>query len=146
MALKYEKLDTQLCNWLRQNQKGVTTTQAIRALHITDTTAQRHISRRFSQLEDRGVLKCEIVGTTRVCQVIAQVPFLLSKQRAFIGRVVPNSQNIPAANSDEFLAAGGVIERVPSAWTDGSVTPIRGSLPLGEMSAGIRQFRNDLDD
>ena len=147
MASKYARFDSNLFAWLRRLRDrdiGVTTADAIKALGVTDKARQRHISRRFTQLEDRGVLKCTLHGTTRICTVVAEVPGSLAKRhwRSMIHADVRNTlsrktaplnqgasaPSIPARNSAEFEAAGGVIERLPSHWDNAP----RGSKPLGD--------------
>ncbi len=126
MARKYDQIDARLLAWLRTAPTEITTAKAIDALGITDTTTQRHLSRRFSLLEDRGALSCTLRGTTRVCTVLVdRLPEVLHKlrhrgtwQSAYQESQAPTEPvaSIPATNSEEFLAAGGVIERLPSHW------------------------------
>lgn len=122
MLRKYDQLDSQLFAWLRQIQgvSKATTSGAIEALSVTCSTAQRHISRRFSQLEDRGVLVCSLHGTTRICEVVKDPPETLAKERWKPKRsaepVSTKSPSIRAANSQEFEAAGGTIQRLPTYW------------------------------
>ena len=124
---KYDKVDEALLAWLRENQEAVTTAGAIAALGISCPTTQRHISRRFTLLEDRGALTCHRQGTTRVCTVhVERLPEYLYRggpnARTWRQRVraevasTPTSVSIPATNSEEFIAAGGQIERLPSFW------------------------------
>ena len=132
MASKYRKLDQKLFAWLRDNRKNATTAGAMKALGITSKLEQRHISRRFTQLEDRSVLRCSLRGTTRVCAVVAEIPASLEKKRWRPGanlKAPPPSAGkpIPAATSEEFLRQGGIIEKLPSRFDE----PIRGSQPLG---------------
>ncbi|WP_199097283.1 hypothetical protein [Dyella sp. ASV21] len=143
MALKYDRLDAELFTWLRQNRRGVTTAKAINALGVKCTTAKRHVSRRFSQLEDRGVLVCDIQGTTRVCQVVTDPPATLAKQRVTTASAEPVNQNIPASNADEFVALGGRIERIPAAWENPSLVARKGSLPIGLGTQALPYYRVD---
>lgn len=120
MSLKYEAFDQKLFNWLSNNRTNVTTALASQALGASSTTLQRHISRRFSQLEDRGVLECRLEGTTRVCSVIKELPATLAKKR---WRPAPRpdtspspGKSIPAQDSLEFEAGGGNVERLPTYW------------------------------
>lgn len=116
-----------LC-WLRDNRSNVTTARIINALNITDLPTQRHLSRRFSLLEDKGVLSCTLQGTTRICEVAKDPPDTLHKPkgRQYWLTIVPErasepvspapATSISATTSEEFLAAGGRIERLPSHW------------------------------
>lgn len=118
---KYTDFDSKLFAWLANNREGATTAKAIEALGPLTSTEQRHVSRRFTQLEDRAVLSCELRGTTRVCTVQKDLPATLAKQRwrpANQANASPSSKavSIPATTSDEFQAAGGVIEKIPSHW------------------------------
>jgi hypothetical protein len=149
MSFKYAKFDRKLFAWLRgiRATNGIATTaDAILALGVgKNPTLQRHVSRRFTQLEDRGVLVCTLRGTTRLCRIVAEIPDSLAKQpwRAGISKAVSqhldatgkrsapvqaSSCSIPAATSDEFLAKGGTIDRLPSHWDK----PMTGSKPLGD--------------
>lgn len=135
MVRKYDQIDERLLQWLREHPEQATTAKAIEALEITDTTTQRHISRRFTLLEDRGVLACSLHGTTRVCTIdVERLPAVLhkgglnnktwrSRMRAEIDDATgveapapPSSPSIHADNSTEFEAAGGHVERLPSFW------------------------------
>jgi hypothetical protein len=137
VARKYDTIDNRLLNWLRENPAGATTVDAIAALAVACNTTQRHISRRFSLLEDKGALQCELRGTTRVCTVIPEkLPQILHKApnaRAWRKNIqaqidqttgapaepvkpLAPAPSIRAANSDEFLLAGGQMERIPSTW------------------------------
>lgn len=142
MAHKYAKFDRKLFAWLRSvREVKVTTASAAEAVGAAaNKTQQRHISRRFTQLEDRGVLKCTLQGTTRICEVVGDIPVSLSKQpwRKSIADAVARQLNqepksthsavsIPATTSEEFLAKGGNMEVLPSRWD----TPMIGSKPLG---------------
>ena len=69
MTRKYDLIDERLLQWLRENPGQATTAAAIEALAVKCTTTQRHISRRFTLLEDKGAIVCELQGTTRVCTV-----------------------------------------------------------------------------
>lgn len=135
MALKYDQLDADLFSWLRRHRRGVTTASAVRALRVTNSTSKRHISRRFSQLEDRGTLVCELQGTTRVCQVIGELPASLAKKQAGNDPAEPVNQQIRAGDSQEFIAAGGQIERLPSRWDNPTTNAPKGSQPMGECYA-----------
>jgi hypothetical protein len=146
MALKYEKLDAALFSWLRKHRRGITTASAIHALKVTCPTAKRHVSRRFSQLEDRGTLVCSLDGTTRVCRVEGAMPDTLAKQRAHIAAIAPANQNIHAADADEFVAAGGEIQRLPSAWDNPEKNRCRGSLPMGQANNGSSYSFIDIND
>lgn len=117
MAQKYAAFDQKLLGWLAANQKDVTTSQVNQALQADTTTLQRHVSRRFSQLEDRGVLVCRLEGTTRICQVVLPLPDNFNKKTPIriIEPPLP-AVSIPAENSSEFEAAGGKIQRLPSTW------------------------------
>lgn len=143
MALKYDKLDTELFSWLRRQRWGATTAQAITALKVTHSTSRRHISRRFSQLEDRGTLLCELKGTARVCTVIGDLPETLAKTPHKNTAPKPLNQDLLASNSEEFLAAGGVIEKLSSAWDDPEKNAPRGSAPLGESVYGLPAYCMD---
>lgn len=137
MARKYDSIDERLLQWLRDNSEKATTAAAIEALAIKCSTTQRHISRRFTLLEDKGALVCSLQGTTRVCTVqIKRLPAALhrggpnnqswrSRIRGEIDEQIgspatpspPSSHpSIPAENSLEFEAAGGHVERLPSCW------------------------------
>ena len=134
---KYDALDERLLQWLRENTQEVTTTAAAKALDIKCDIARRHISRRFTILEGIGALVCTLQGKTRVCTVnLERLPPVLHRggpnnrswrrqiNTAIVNHIghsptpsVPNSQpSIPAKNSQEFEAAGGYIERLPSQW------------------------------
>ena len=133
MANKYRQLDRQLFAWLRDHREDATTAGAVEALGATEKTQQRHISRRFTQLEDRGVLKCTLRGTTRVCVTVAEIPESLEKQRWRPGinfKASPRSpaeKPIQAVDSSEYERLGGTIEKLPSRFDE----PMRGSQPLG---------------
>lgn len=121
MAPKYERVDAELFTWLHSNREEVTTATAIAALGVDDPTTQRHISRRFTQLEDRGVLKCTLKGTTRVCTVELDPPTTMARKKW--RQNTPPAEYTPApisalhaTNSEEFLAKGGTIEKLPSHW------------------------------
>lgn len=80
MVRKYDKIDAALLTWLRTEPKEFTTTDANAFLRITNGIAKRHISRRFTLLEDRGALVCSLRGTTRVCNVLVEkLPDVLHK-------------------------------------------------------------------
>ena len=159
---KYDQIDEDLLNWLRANPSNATTGAVIEALKITCGTTQRHISRRFTLLEDRQLIECTLRGTTRVCTVPVpeDLPEYLhkggsnnttwrSKTSRDIsdrkrGRPVktihqPPAPSVQAETSEEFLAAGGVIEKLPSHWNEHKTT----KLPLGPQTF-FDQF-NDLD-
>lgn len=133
---KYDTTDQRLLSWLRDVSEEITTAHAVDALDIVDPTTQRHISRRFTLLEDRGALRCRLHGTMRICSVDPEkLPEHLHKSgpnnRTWRSRIdneiaqcgaqpatdtpVP-SPSIPASTSEEFLAAGGTIERLPANW------------------------------
>lgn len=120
MSQKYEAFDQKLFAWLRDNRRDVTTAKANQALKAEDSTLQRHVSRRFTQLEDRGVLVCHLEGTTRVCTVQKDPPESLAKQRwrppSNQQDPLPPAHSIEAADSIEFEARGGIIEKLPSQW------------------------------
>ena len=142
MPLKYDQLDQRFLSWLRQNDQRITTSRVIRELGITSLTEQRHISRRFTQLEDRGTLVCVLEGVCRVCRVVGQVPATLSRQK--LPKPVQEAlvnQNIIATTSEEFLARGGTIVRLPAAWDDPRHVIPKGSLPLGEEAQGMTLVR-----
>lgn len=142
MPPKYAQIDQRFLDWLRSNRgrTDLTTAGCISDLAITCTTTQRHISRRFTFLEDRGILTCTLRGTTRICTVHPdkEIPSTMARQRwrpknnsairELDAAALPKSTSIVAANSDEFLAAGGKIDTIPSNWNR---KPI-GSLPLGD--------------
>lgn len=133
MTLKYEQLDQEFLSWLRSNRRKVTTSRVLQELKATSTMEKRHLSRRFGQLEDRGTLVCTLVGTTRVCAVVGEVPTTLAKRKASNDAVAePVNQHILATNSEEFLARGGQIERLPAAWDDPESNAPKGTLPMGE--------------
>ena len=120
MTRKYEKLDTKLLAWLGINRTGVSTSSAISALGISGKTAERHVSRQFTALQNKGVLVCELQGTTRVCKVIKDPPSTLSKER-WRPKHEPKAQaaaapNITAVDSAAFEAAGGMIQKLPNNW------------------------------
>lgn len=129
---KYKELDARVFKWLKRNRTGVTTLRIFKALRITDLTVQRHISRRFSQLEDRGVLVCTLQRTLRVCTVVKDPPKTLAKKKwrhpAPPAPPAP-SPSIPAANSHEFEQAGGIIQRLETKW---GTRPPR--TPLGRVT------------
>lgn len=142
MASKYAKFDLKLFAWLRTNRENITTALIAKTFGITDKTHQRHISRQFTALEDRGVLKCRLEGTTRVCSVDGEVPEDLTKQpwRRGIHKSIARQLNqephihsspaqpVVATTSDQFEAAGGTIEKLPTDWDH----PRIGSKPLGQ--------------
>lgn len=151
MTRKYDLIDEQLLQWLRENPQGATTSAIFKALNITCTTAQRHISRRVTNLSDRGILTCVMQGASRVCEVnVSQLPKVLHKggpnNKTWRSRISGDTQDtnptttapssaqtasIPADNSLEFEAAGGIIQRLPCVWERphsrrqmGPVTPL----------------------
>lgn len=132
MDFKYESLDGELLTWLARKKEQITTTIAVQALRLTDSTEKRHIARRFSQLEERGALVCELQGTTRVCYVAGVLPHTFYWKKAQAPKPEPVNQNIIASNSEEFLAAGGTIERLSAAWENRGLSVPAGSLPMGE--------------
>lgn len=120
---KYAAFDKRLFAWLADNREEVTTSQVNEALGADSVTLQRHVSRRFTQLEDRGILSCRLEGTTRICTVQKDLPDTLAKKRWRPGPgpdpVIPTPvphRSIEATTSDEFIAAGGVIDKLPCAW------------------------------
>lgn len=115
---KYADLDKRVFKWLKKHREGVTTTRIYKALRITDLVAQRHISRRFTQLENKGVLVCKLQRTMRVCVVVEDPPKTLSKKRwkPQPPPVPIPLPSIPANDSTEFEMAGGKIERLPTHW------------------------------
>jgi hypothetical protein len=151
VARKYDAIDERLLQWLRSQPPEVTTAAAFKALEITDETTRRHVSRRFSLLEDKGAISCQLFGATRICTVsFEQLPDALHKggpnNRTWRNRIRtsiedstkcaqrPSSSgshpSIPANNSSEFEAAGGQVERLPSRWDQrGGVCPL-GSFTL----------------
>lgn len=116
---KYAKLDTRVFKWLSKHRTDLTTARVYKALRITDPVEQRHISRRFTQLEDRGVLVCSLRRTERICKVKKEVPKTLAKKR-WAPKPPPQPpqqiQSIPAENSYQFEMAGGRIERLATHW------------------------------
>lgn len=131
MALKYEKMDKLLLRWFRQSQANLTTAHACQAVGATSPADKKHVSRRFNQLEERGTLSCYLQGTERICAVVGDLPAILHKQRKATAVATTINQNILAANSDEFVAAGGIIEHLPAAWDAPDKCARQGSLPLG---------------
>lgn len=137
MTRKYDAIDERLLQWLRENPEGVTTAAAVEALAINCGTTQRHISKRFTLLEDKGALVCSLQGTTRVCTVQperlppalhrggpnnqswrSRIRTEIDEQTGSVRTPPPSSSqpSIPAENSQEFEAAGGHVERLPSYW------------------------------
>lgn len=139
MAGKYTQLDRRLLEWLGSHRSDVTTAGVIAGLELTEPRDIRHVSRRFTQLEDRRVLACKLHGTTRICSVLQDPPTTLAKapwRSTPIQEAKPQPvRSVPAQDSEEFLAAGGTIERLPAAWDRGAVLP-HGSLPLGHTANG----------
>lgn len=118
-ARKYEEFDGRLFAWLHCNRTDVTTSLAIQALGSTGATLERHVSRRFTQLEDRGILKCTLKGTTRVCSVESDPPLTLASKPWRTPKPVDAPRlpcSIPANDSNQFELAGGTIEKVESHW------------------------------
>lgn len=116
---KYAKLDKRVFAWLKKHRTGISTARLYKALRITDVVTQRHISRRFTQLEDKGVLVCKLQRTMRVCVLVEDPPKTLSKKRWKPQPPPPAPKpapSIPAENSLEFEMAGGKIERLPTHW------------------------------
>lgn len=146
MVLKYERLDTKLLNWLgehlNQDDQEITTALAAEMLGVSGPTIQRHISRRFSQLEGRGVLVCTLKGTTRVCRVMAQPPTTLAKKKWQARSVPQTSQpltgsSISAENSQEFEAAGGNIERLSNGWNKKQETKSTGIITFSDFLSSL---------
>lgn len=120
MSSKYARLDEKLFAWLEEMESGITTSGAFAALSADTEAVRRHIARRISQLQAKKILDCEIQGTARVCTLVKPLPTTLAKERWAQRRtpkVMPRHYTpIPAANSEEFVANGGIIERLPAAW------------------------------
>ena len=123
MSRKYAQLDKQLFAWLEETRDGITTRAAYEALGATENAVQRHINRRISQLRAKNILSCTTRGTARVCTLIQPLPETLAKPRWIPGTAPRRKKparkkytSIPATNSEEFVANGGTIERLPAAW------------------------------
>ena len=137
MIRKYDLIDERLLRWLRENPNQATTAAAIEALAVKCTTIRRHISRRFTLLEDKGALVCSLQGTTRVCTVQperlpaalhrggpnnqswhSRIRIEIDEQTGSAATTPPSSSSpsIPAADSIEYEAAGGHVERLPTNW------------------------------
>jgi hypothetical protein len=131
MAGKYRQIDRKLLMWLDHNRVGVTTAKVFDALKIQDETTRRHISRRFTQLEDKGNLVCSLQGTTRICAVSGVLPASMSKHKKWTFGAQNKPQQpgkaIPGTTSDDFIQAGGEIEKLPSCFDKIG----KGSQPLG---------------
>lgn len=132
---KHQKLDEALLDWMNETQEGLTTNLALDALNIDNSVIRRHISKRFSLLEERGYLKCTRYGSVRTCRVVKPLPEVLSarvvskylQSPCRTARPVHTGKSIPAADSEEFIRNGGVIEVIPTSWDH----PIQGSIPMG---------------
>lgn len=144
---KYEQLDQQLFAWLRDNQGVFTTAMAIQALYVESTppppTIVRHISQRFTQLENKRILQCTLFGTQRMCTLVGELPDTLTKARwkpptSNTTPVVTATQSIPATTTEEFLAAGGVIQELPC-----QIGEPGGTNPIGQFTLGDQLFALD---
>lgn len=140
MRCKYQKLDNQLLSWLHDNRENITTASVALALGISCPTTERHISRRFTHLEDRGVLQCKLQGTMRICSVVKDPPESLAKERWRPKHNEPAKSQDPGQNfikandSTSFEAAGGIIERLPSTWDN----------PAPQRRIGAMTFQDQL--
>ncbi len=140
---KYEKLDTRVFRWLGKHLKDLTTVRVFKALHITNPVEQRHVSRRFTQLEDKGILVCKLNRTMRVC-VVAKgktLPKTLTKKRWAprpAPTIVVTIQSIPAEDSNQFELAGGKIERLGTRWNNSC-----SQIPTG--SSSLLDYIDDVD-
>lgn len=138
---KYAKLDTRILRWLGRHRENVSTAQLFKALRIISSIEQRHISRRFTQLEDKGILRCSLKRTERFCKVIKDPPKTLNKKR-WVAHPPPkvvitlHIKSIPANNSEEFKLAGGRIEIIKSNW----------NIPHSQTSIDSTQYFNDTED
>lgn len=144
MSQKYAAFDQKLFAWLAENRTDVTTSLVNQELEADSTTLQRHVSRRFTQLEDRGVLKCRLEGTTRVCSVEKDLPTTLAKQRWRPGPGLDSSLppatphvSIPARNSLEFEAAGGHVQRLTTHWDQKPSCNATGMLSIDSVLAAL---------
>lgn len=153
---KYDKIDQELLAWLRTNPKDFTTNQAAEILGVSCLTTHRHISRRFSLLEDRQLLRCTLYGTKRICNVPdpTALPDVLHKggpnaqlwRQAIIADAVASlpsapakaqtSRSFPGTTSEDFVAAGGVIEKLPAHWDH----------PLDKQPLGPQTFFDQFND
>lgn len=129
MTRKYADIDSRLLRWLKRAPEKVTTAKMLKALQVTDLVTQRHLSRRLHLLEERGAIKCQLEGTTRVCVVVLhKIPSTLYKspnplawhhshQPTMTHTTVEPVKSVPATNSEEFIAAGGKVQIIPSQWS-----------------------------
>lgn len=128
---KYAELDARVFRWLSAHRTDVSTAAVFKALRVTDPVQQRHIQRRFTQLEYKGVLICTLRRTERICRVVSDPPTTLARKKwapkPAPAPIVSNIPSIPAENSTEFEQAGGIIERLQTSWGK-RITRI----PLGE--------------
>lgn len=141
LMAKYAELDKRVLRWLGRHREDISTAKIIKALKITDSVEKRHISRRFTQLEDKGVLICSLKRTERFCKVIKDPPKTMDKKRWTPNpspKVVYflNIKSIPANNSDDFLLAGGQIEKIESRW----------NIPCYQIPTSSTQYFDDIED
>lgn len=143
MTHKYKSFDKKLFAAMNSQQKEITTQSLATALDVLKSkTHQRHITRRLSQLEQRGVISCRTHGMTRICEVTGELPEFFAKRQVWRNSIHSEVQQdmrnaeakaaeikpIKASTSEEFLAAGGVINVLPTQWDN----PTNGSMPLGD--------------
>lgn len=145
---KYADIDARLLRWLKRAPKQVTTAKMLKALKVTDLVTQRHLSRRLHLLEEKGAIRCKLEGTTRVCVVVLQkIPSTLYKapnplawhrshQPTMSNTTVEPVKSIPASNSEEFIAAGGKVQIIPSQWS---------SRPYATKPGSVFDFSDDGD-
>lgn len=138
MSTKHASLDRKLFHWVRENQHKLTAQNAIYVLRIYDKGERRHITRRFSQMRARGLLRLvstDPVETFDVCAVIPYDTNCPTWKQAPQGRLrqheiqkdLLNAVSIPATTSEEFLARGGQLIELPSSNT----LPYRVNQPTG---------------
>lgn len=116
---KYESLDQSLLDWVYQTQSSFTVSQVVEALGVTEISLKRHVSKRITQLQTRGYISCQMDGCKRICKVEKERPETLSR-KGWRSKPIEvkkaKDAALPALNSEDFIKAGGVVERLPSHW------------------------------
>lgn len=137
MSSKYDRVNYQILDWLKKNTSNVSVDSLCTSLGIVDPHTKRHISRRFSMLKKHGALVGKAKQAAYTYDVVieklttelyepkktdawkrainAQID---DKKNAAIARheKLMRKPSIRASNSEEFLARGGKIEKLPNEW------------------------------
>ncbi len=122
MSIKHLALDRKLFNWIRENRTGLSVSGAQTQLKIRDKAERRHICRRFSQLQARGLLRLIQEHPWPEYEVRGEIPRTTSDAawKKFTQArltstpvIITDAPSIEATNSEEFLARGGKLHILP---------------------------------